>query len=196
MNQQELASQIVARARTAGYDVSIEEVTRAFLPALQGTVGAAIKKGERVTLLGFGTFERRDRKARTARNPRTNAPVKVKATKIPAFRAGPALKTYVAGGRSTTSSRTPAWLGMTSTPRTTSSRSSSRSTITGGHSSRSGRTTTSSSSSSSSSSSRRAGQSSSAGRKRDQPGRGQVGKMAPGPVRARSSSQPRGRSRG
>jgi DNA-binding protein HU-beta len=57
----------------------------------------AVKKGERVSLVGFGTFERRDRKARTARNPRTGSPVKVKATKIPAFRAGQGFKDVVAG---------------------------------------------------------------------------------------------------
>jgi DNA-binding protein HU-beta len=57
----------------------------------------AVKKGERVSLVGFGTFERRDRKARTARNPRTGTPVKVKATKIPAFRAGQGFKDVVAG---------------------------------------------------------------------------------------------------
>jgi len=57
----------------------------------------AVKRGDRVSLVGFGTFERRDRKARTARNPRTGAPVKVKATKIPAFRAGQGFKDVVRG---------------------------------------------------------------------------------------------------
>ena len=57
----------------------------------------AVKKGERVALVGFGTFERQDRKARTARNPRSGAPVKVKATKVPRFRAGQGFKDVVAG---------------------------------------------------------------------------------------------------
>jgi DNA-binding protein HU-beta len=57
----------------------------------------AVKKGDRVSLVGFGTFERQDRKARTARNPRSGAPVKVKATKIPRFRAGQGFKDVVAG---------------------------------------------------------------------------------------------------
>jgi DNA-binding protein HU-beta len=57
----------------------------------------AVKKGDRVSLVGFGTFERQDRKARTARNPRSGAPVKVKATKIPRFRAGQGFKDVVSG---------------------------------------------------------------------------------------------------
>src|SRR5215218_4369454 len=57
----------------------------------------AVKKGNRVSLVGFGTFERQDRKARTARNPRSGAPVKVKATKVPRFRAGQGFKDVVAG---------------------------------------------------------------------------------------------------
>jgi DNA-binding protein HU-beta len=57
----------------------------------------AVKKGDRVSLVGFGTFERQDRKARTARNPRSGAPVKVKATKVPRFRAGQGFKDVVAG---------------------------------------------------------------------------------------------------
>jgi DNA-binding protein HU-beta len=57
----------------------------------------AVKKGDRVSLVGFGTFERQERKARTARNPRSGAPVKVKATKVPRFRAGQGFKDVVAG---------------------------------------------------------------------------------------------------
>jgi DNA-binding protein HU-beta len=57
----------------------------------------AVKKGERVALVGFGTFERQDRRARTARNPRSGEPVKVKATKVPRFRAGQGFKDVVAG---------------------------------------------------------------------------------------------------
>jgi DNA-binding protein HU-beta len=57
----------------------------------------AVKKGDRVSLVGFGTFERQDRKARTARNPRSGEPVKVKATKVPRFRAGQGFKDVVSG---------------------------------------------------------------------------------------------------
>jgi DNA-binding protein HU-beta len=66
----------------------------------------AVKKGDRVSLVGFGTFERQDRKARTARNPRSGAPVKVKATKVPRFRAGQGFKDVVSG-RATAPKLTP-----------------------------------------------------------------------------------------
>ena len=56
-----------------------------------------VKKGERVALPGFGTFERRARAARTARNPQTGDPIKIKATKVPAFKAGSAFKEAVGG---------------------------------------------------------------------------------------------------
>ena len=61
------------------------------------TVQKQVKKGEKVTLPGFGTFERRARSARTARNPRTGEEIKVKATKVPAFKAGAGFKSYVSG---------------------------------------------------------------------------------------------------
>jgi len=60
-------------------------------------VQKTVKKGEKVTLPGFGTFERRARSARTARNPQTGEPIKIKATKVPAFKAGASFKTYVSG---------------------------------------------------------------------------------------------------
>ena len=56
-----------------------------------------VKKGEKVTLPGFGTFERRARSARTARNPRTGEEIKVKATKVPAFKARAGFKSTVSG---------------------------------------------------------------------------------------------------
>ena len=58
-----------------------------------------VKKGERVALPGFGTFSRRARAARTARNPRTGEPIKVKASKVPAFKPGAGFKEYVSGAR-------------------------------------------------------------------------------------------------
>lgn len=56
-----------------------------------------VKKGERVSLPGFGTFERRNRSARTARNPRTGEEIKVPATKVPAFKPGSSFKDLVSG---------------------------------------------------------------------------------------------------
>jgi len=57
----------------------------------------ALVKGERVAITGFGTFEKRLRPARTARNPRTGETVKVKKTHVPAFKAGATLKSVVSG---------------------------------------------------------------------------------------------------
>jgi DNA-binding protein HU-beta len=56
---------------------------------------AALKKGDKVQMIGFGTFEVRKRAARTARNPQTGEEIKIKATKVPAFKAGKALKDAV-----------------------------------------------------------------------------------------------------
>lgn len=55
----------------------------------------ALKKGDSVSLVGFGTFEVRKRAARTGRNPRTGETIKIKASKIPSFKAGKALKDAV-----------------------------------------------------------------------------------------------------
>jgi DNA-binding protein HU-beta len=64
-----------------------------------GLIARSIKKGEAVSITGFGTFEQRKRGARTFRNPQTGDPVKAKASKVPAFRAGATLKNTVRGGR-------------------------------------------------------------------------------------------------
>jgi len=71
----------------------------AALDAVIDTVYAAVAKGERVALTGFGVFEKRDRAARTARNPATGATVKVKKTSVPAFRAGAEFKAITSGAR-------------------------------------------------------------------------------------------------
>jgi DNA-binding protein HU-beta len=63
-----------------------------------GVIAKALKKGDSVSLTGFGTFEQRKRGARTFRNPQTGEPVKSKASKVPAFRAGATLKGTVRGG--------------------------------------------------------------------------------------------------
>ena len=63
--------------------------------ALEGAITAitkAMKKGDSVTLVGFGTFSVRKRAARSGRNPRTGEPIKIKASKVPGFKAGKALK--------------------------------------------------------------------------------------------------------
>jgi DNA-binding protein HU-beta len=60
--------------------------------AVIGVIEASLKKGDSVAIVGFGTFSVRKRAARSGRNPRTGATIKIKASKIPAFKAGKALK--------------------------------------------------------------------------------------------------------
>src|SRR5579875_439049 len=71
----------------------------AALDAVIDSVYAAIARGERVAITGFGVFERRDRAARTARNPATGASVSVPASRVPAFRPGAEFKAIAGGAR-------------------------------------------------------------------------------------------------
>jgi DNA-binding protein HU-beta len=91
LNRKELVDSIQKHTAVARSDV--DKVLGSLIQHTQ----VAVKRGERVALVGFGTFERQDRKARTARNPRSGEPVKVKATKVPRFRAGQGFKDVVAG---------------------------------------------------------------------------------------------------
>ena len=66
--------------------------------ALDATIGAisdALKAGETVTLVGFGTFSVKERAARSGRNPKTGETIKIAATKVPGFKAGKVLKVAV-----------------------------------------------------------------------------------------------------
>lgn len=89
VNKSELVEQIAKSA-----DISKAAAGRA-LDATIGAVKASMKKGQMVTLVGFGTFYVGKRAARTGRNPRTGAAIKIKAAKMPKFRAGKALKDAV-----------------------------------------------------------------------------------------------------
>jgi DNA-binding protein HU-beta len=100
LNRKELVDAIQKHTMVSRTDV--DKVLGSLIQHTQ----VAVKKGDRVSLVGFGTFERQDRKARTARNPRSGAPVKVKATKVPRFRAGQGFKDVVSG-RSTAPKLTP-----------------------------------------------------------------------------------------
>jgi DNA-binding protein HU-beta len=60
-----------------------------------GIIAAEVAKGEKIALTGFGTFERRQRKARQGRNPQTGATIKIAAAKYPAFAAGKSFKDRV-----------------------------------------------------------------------------------------------------
>ncbi len=66
------------------------------LDAFTAIVSETLAKGGKVQLVGFGTFEARERAARTGINPQTKKKIKIKATKVPAFKAGQALKDAVA----------------------------------------------------------------------------------------------------
>ncbi len=86
MNKSELIEHIAKQA-----DISKAAAGRA-LEALIGGVKSTLKKNNSVTLVGFGTFSVTKRAARSGRNPRTGAAIKIKAAKVPKFRPGKALK--------------------------------------------------------------------------------------------------------
>lgn len=90
MNKGELVDQLAQRT-----DLSKKEA-RAAVDALfdpkNGLIAQTLKRGERVTITGFGAFEVRERGERMARNPRTGKEMKLPASKAPAFRPGKALK--------------------------------------------------------------------------------------------------------
>ena len=67
------------------------------LDTVLDSIGDAIAAGDKVQLLGFGTFEKRERPARTARNPRTGETIEIAAASVPAFKPGKALKDKVNG---------------------------------------------------------------------------------------------------
>ena len=86
MNKADMIEQIAQAA-----EVSKSAAERA-VDALIGAVKSSLKKGEMVTLVGFGTFYVSKRAARAGRNPRTGATLKISAARVPKFRAGKALK--------------------------------------------------------------------------------------------------------
>jgi len=89
VNKSELIDQIAKSA-----DISKAAAGRA-LDATVGAIRTSLKKGGMVTLVGFGTFYVGKRAARSGRNPRTGATIKIKAARVPKFRAGKALKDTV-----------------------------------------------------------------------------------------------------
>ena len=93
MNRKELIDALAAKP-----DSSKAEADRN-IGALIEIISATLKKGESVSLVGFGTFEVRARAARTGRNPATGAELKIKASKQPAFKAGATLKAVVNGAK-------------------------------------------------------------------------------------------------
>ncbi|MGJ5633762.1 HU family DNA-binding protein [Nostoc sp. CALU 1950] len=90
MNKGELVDAVAAKANITKKQA--DEVISAFL----SVVTEAVANGDKVTLIGFGSFERRERSEREGRNPKTNEPMTIPATKVPAFSAGKQFKEKVA----------------------------------------------------------------------------------------------------
>ena len=89
MNKSELIAAVAASADLTKKDA--EKAVAAFISSVEG----ALKKGDKVQLVGFGTFEVRQRAARTGRNPQTKQPIQIPASKLPVFKAGKAFKDAV-----------------------------------------------------------------------------------------------------
>ena len=89
MNKAELIEAIAKQA-----DLSKAAASRA-LDAAVGAIKKSMKKGDSVSIVGFGTFSTRKRGARTGRNPQTGAAIKIKASRVPKFKPGKALKDAV-----------------------------------------------------------------------------------------------------
>jgi len=88
MNKGELIAAIASDAGLTNKDAG------AALDATIATITKTLKKGDTVTLVGFGTFSVSKRKARMGRNPQTGKAIKIKAAKVPKFKAGAKLKTF------------------------------------------------------------------------------------------------------
>jgi DNA-binding protein HU-beta len=89
MNKADLIDTVVAEAA-----ISKADATRAVDAVINGITNA-LKGGNQVSLVGFGTFTVKKRAARTGRNPRTGETIQIQASKVPGFRAGKALKDAV-----------------------------------------------------------------------------------------------------
>ena len=93
MNRKELVDALATQ--TDSTKVAAERAVGALIDIISDT----LKKGDSLTLVGFGTFEVRKRAARTGRNPKTGEELKIKAAKVPSFKAGATLKATVNGAK-------------------------------------------------------------------------------------------------
>jgi DNA-binding protein HU-beta len=93
MNRKELIDALAAKTNSTKADAERN------IAALLEIITATLKKGDKLALVGFGTFEVRKRAARVGRNPATGAELKIKASKVPAFKAGATLKAAVNGAK-------------------------------------------------------------------------------------------------
>ena len=91
MNKSDLIDALVAKVNVTKNDAART------IEALVETIVEAVKKGDIVSLIGFGTFKSVMRSARTGKNPKTGAPLKIAAKAVPKFSAGAGLKAAVAG---------------------------------------------------------------------------------------------------
>ncbi|MBD5129342.1 MAG: HU family DNA-binding protein [Ruminococcaceae bacterium] len=91
MTKAELVAAVAAKAELSKKD------TEKAISAVISTISETLAKGESIQLVGFGTFEVRERAARDGINPRTKKKIKIAATKVPAFKAGRGLKDAVTG---------------------------------------------------------------------------------------------------
>ena len=89
MNREELISEISKKTKVSKKDAGL------ILSATIETIEKSVKKGDKVTLVGFGTFASKRRAARTGRNPQTGAALKIAAKTVPTFSAGKAFKTML-----------------------------------------------------------------------------------------------------
>ena len=89
MNKTELINAVAAKA-----EISKKDAEKA-LTAVLGSIEDALKAGEKVQLIGFGTFEVKERAARTGHNPKTGEAIEIAAAKVPSFKAGAALKSAI-----------------------------------------------------------------------------------------------------
>ncbi|MDD2443658.1 MAG: HU family DNA-binding protein [Desulfotomaculaceae bacterium] len=89
MNKAELISNVAERAELTKKDS--EKAVNAVLE----TIGSALQRGDKVQLVGFGTFEIRERAARKGRNPQTGEEINIAAARVPVFKAGKSLKEAV-----------------------------------------------------------------------------------------------------
>jgi len=93
MNKSELVQGLANKTKLSRADA--QRAIDALFDTNDGIISRALKKGDRIQITGFGTFETRKRKARTGRNPRTGKEIKIAATTSPSFRAGKGLKDRV-----------------------------------------------------------------------------------------------------
>ena len=91
MNRQELIEALSTKTGSSKAEADRN------IAAIIEIITATLKKGGNVALVGFGSFEVRKRAARAGRNPQTGAAIKIKAAKVPAFKAGATLKAAVNG---------------------------------------------------------------------------------------------------